>query len=815
HSVMVEALEGEITGALAGVVSQAPEVPMLSTYTGEWVKPGDLDAGYWYGNLRHRVGLAGAVAELAADGRRLFVEVSPHPVLTSAVQDGLDECGGGVALGTLRRDQGGVERLSRSLAEAFVHGASVDWRLLLPAGAVSHVDLPTYAFQRHRYWLEPARINADADGWRYRVTWDAAEDPAEEALSGRWLLVFPERGADLAAQCAAALAEAGAEVLRREAPTGDDPSASYAELLREAGPVAGVLSLLALDTEPGGPHGVPCGASATLALVKALLAERPEARLWLGTAGAVDTGAADAGPGDPAQAQLWAMGRAYGLEHPDSWGGLIDLPAAVDEVTGRLLAGVLAGALGAEDQLALRSSGVSVRRMIRAPRTAAAADAWRPHGTVLITGGTGGIGGHVARRLAREGAERLVLTSRRGPAAPGARELVAELAESGVEVVVEACDAADREALEALVDRVEKEGDPITAVFHAAGIADTVPLASTEPAHLADAHRAKGLGLLHLEEVLGDRLEALVLFSSGAAVWGSAGLGAYGAANAFLDAFAEHRRRTTGLPVTSIAWGLWDGESMAQGEPAEELVRRGVRPMAPERAVTLMLEAVAAGETALTVADIEWDLFHAAFASSRRRPLIEGVDDVRRLLSADREGGSAHADGGGAGGRPDMAARLAAMPSGERERALTRLVREQAATVLGLESPEAVPPSRAFRELGLDSMMAVDIRGRLARATGVTLPATLVFDHPTPVALAAHLLARLVPEAAGGPVDERIRGLLASVPAERLPEAADRIEAALRDLLAGDGTLEAPDDAGDIDAMDAASLVRMALHTAD
>nr|WP_239157733.1 type I polyketide synthase [Streptomyces sp. SID13726] len=828
HSVMVEALEEEITTALAGVTSLAPDVPMLSTFTGEWVKAGDLDGGYWYGNLRHRVRLADAVAELASDGRALFVEVSPHPVLVSAVQDGLDEQGGGMALGTLRRDQGGAERLLRSLAEAFVQGASVDWRALLPVGSTAHVDLPTYAFQRSRYWLEPAQNHSDGDGWRYRVTWDEAEALDGEELSGSWLLVCPEQGEGLAGECAAALAEAGADVTLRAMPTADASPESYAELFREVGPVAGVLSLLALDTAPGETDGVPRGLAATLALVQALAAERSGTRLWLATAGAVYTGAGDTAQGDPEQARLWAMGRAFGLESPESWGGLIDLPVTLDEVSGRRLAGVLAGTLGAEDQLALRSGGVLVRRMVRAPRTAsrmaprtAAAESWRPHGTVLITGGTGGIGGQVARRLVREGVGRLVLTSRRGLDAPGARELAGELAELGAEVVVEACDAADREALEALVDRVEKEGDPITAVFHAAGIADTVPLTATESAHLAAAHRAKGLGLLNLEEVLGDRLEALVLFSSGAAVWGSAGLAAYGAANAFLDAFAEQRRRTTGLPVTSIAWGLWGEVGMGQGESAEELARRGVRPMEPERAVTLMLEAVAAGETTLTVADIDWEVFHAAFASSRRRPLVEDIDEVRRLLSVQWDTGAPTGDSGTVGARPDLPARLAAMPSGERERALARLVREQAATVLGLESPEAVPPARAFRELGFDSMMAVDIRGRLARATGLKLPATLVFDHPTPAALAAYLLARLLPESAadrmpaGSPVDERIRRLLAAVPEERLDEAADRMEAALRALLAGEDTPQTADDAEDIDDMDAASLVRMAMNTAD
>ncbi|MEH0473994.1 SDR family NAD(P)-dependent oxidoreductase [Streptomyces sp. B21-097] len=741
HSPMVEDIEAEILEALAGVTSRAPEVPMLSTSTGEWVEAGDLDAAYWYGNLRHRVRLAEAVGELADAGHRLFVEVSPHPVLTPAVQDCLDERGGGVVLGTLRRDQGGPERLLTSLADAFVHGAPVDWRTLLPAAPAARVDLPTYAFQRRRYWLETASSRPGTTDWRHRVTWQAAPEP-RGWFQGRLLVIAPPaEAAGQAGELAALLADTGAEVVWRETATADASPSSYAELLREAGPVAAVLSLLALDTAPGANDGVPRGLAATLALMRALAAGPSATRLWVATSAALCTGPGDESPGDPAQAQVWALGRVFGLEHPDSWGGLVDLPATPDATAGRRLAAVLAGGLADEDQLALRAGGVVVRRLVRAARPVAAQSGWRPHGTVLITGGTGGIGGLVARRLAREGAERLVLTSRRGPAAPGARELVAELAESGVEVVVEACDAADREALEALVDRVEKEGDPITAVFHAAGVIDTVPVDVTEPFHLATAHRAKGLGLLHLEEVLGDRLEALVLFSSGATVWGSAGSAAYGAANAFLDAFAEHRRRTTGLPVTSIAWGLWGGVGMGQGAPTEELLRRGLRPMDPERAVTLMLETVAAGETTSTVADFDRPAFLELFTARRPSPLLSGLADhsgAPDALDAPEPGRPADAPGA------RLRERLTAQTAAERRTTVLSLVRDHAAAALGHADADSVHPGTAFKELGFDSLTAVDLRNRLVRATGLTLPSTLVFDHPNAGALADLLLPDLV-----------------------------------------------------------------------
>ncbi|MER6154412.1 SDR family NAD(P)-dependent oxidoreductase [Streptomyces sp. NPDC001868] len=779
HSAQVEQLRERIPELLADIGPVTASVPFHSTVTAQRFDTTGLDAEYWYRNLRSTVRLEDTVTGLVEAGHQVFIEVSPHPVLVGAVQATAEAAGRDVAAtGTLRRGEGGPQRLLLSLGEAYAQGVPVDWRACFngagtgtatgtegesqgagengpetePRPRPTPVDLPTYAFQHKRYWPETlsagGAVGRAVDDWRYRVVWRRGTLAEDTRLSGRWLLLTPEMPAPGGPddRVAAALRAAGAEVTVATGAASEAVAGDYAGVLASPRSLADAVSLL-----------------------RDLRAAGVGAPLWWLTEGAAMVAAGDAVR--PEAAQLWGLGQVVGLEHPDRWGGLIDLPTRWTEDTGRRLAAVLAVAddeAGAEDQVAVRESGVHVRRLVRALAPGREpAHAWTPRGTVLVTGGAGGIGAHVARWLAAEGAAHLVLTSRRGGRAPGAADLGRELEALGAQVTFAACDVADRDALAAVLADIP-EGEPLTAVVHAAGVATFSDVLAIEPDELVAGMSAKVEGARHLDELTaGLDLDAFVLFSSGAAVWGSAGNGTYAAANAYLDGLA-HERRARGLTATSLAWGAWAGGGMLQDSQAVagQLERMGLRQMQPELAIGVMREAVGHGETTLTVSDMDWERFAPVYALARRRPLIEEIPEAARALRGqDPAGDEGTADA-------NAAARLRESLTGltdlERQDTLVDLVREHAAAVLGHASPDALTPDRPFKDLGFDSLTATELRNRLNAATGLRLPATLVFDHPTPTALAALLREELLGGTPDGPMD-----------ALRVQQELDRMEQAL------------------------------------
>ncbi|EEP70216.1 polyketide synthase [Micromonospora sp. ATCC 39149] len=564
-----------------------------------------------------------------------------------------------------------------------------------------------------------------------------------------------------------------------------------------------MLSLLALDEAPHPRHPfLTVGTTATVTLVQALSDAGVTAPLWCATRGAVSVGPAD-DPPCPERALLWGVGRVAALEQPTLWGGLVDLPASLDDVgTDRLLA-VLGGGTG-QDQVAIRDGGVFARRLGHAGRDQASVP-WRPHGTVLITGGTGFLGAHLARWAADAGAEHLVLVNRRGPDAPDARELADDLSGRGARVTVAACDVADRSALADLLDRVRADGGPLRAVLHAAGTVEYRSLADTTPADLAEAVRTKVAGARNLDDLLAaDDLDAFVLFSSIAGTWGSGEQAAYSAGNTYLDALAEDRRRR-GLPAASVAWGSWGRGGMLAADVAAQLDRSGVHAMDPDLAVTALARAVTDDSPTVTVAAMDWSRFHPTFTLHRPSPLLSDLPEVRALLDTagddepEREA-------------VPLAESLADLPSDEQAKALLDLVRGQVAAVLGHASAAEVEPDRAFREVGFDSLTAVELRNRLKTVTGLPLPVSLVFDFPTPTKLAGHLRAELCPamdDTAGDVDDDDLRRVLRSIPPVRLREAG--LVDVLRRLAEGGPANGAePEQTRSIDEMDLDDLVRIA-----
>ncbi|MEV4148836.1 type I polyketide synthase [Amycolatopsis sp. NPDC049691] len=739
HSAAVEAIEAELREVLAAIRPRSSSITYLSGVTGSPIDTATLDAGYWYRNLRRPVRFHDATKALVEAGHRFFVEVSPHPVLGAGIEETLDEATDAAAVvGTLRRNAGDLRRFLTSLAQLWAHGHDVDWSVRYPVKRT--VPLPTYPFQRRRFWLEPRSatpvVRSAVDDLRYDVRWSPVATPRATSLDAGWLAVVP---AGLAAR-----ELLGPDVRVLEVSTED--RSGLAVLLAAEAPPTGVVSFLALDDDPYPDHPVlPAGLAANVVLTQALADAGVTAPLWFATRGAVSVD-----PGEPlvnpTQAMAWGLGGILGLDQPDRWGGLVDLPPVADATTAGRLAAVLTGHDG-EDQVALRPSGLFARRLVRAAAAPPAGTRWRPRGTALVTGGTGALGGHVARWLAAGGVEHVVLTSRRGEHAPGAAELTGELSALGAKVTVAACDVADREALRELLADLP----PINAVVHTAGAVDVErPLTAVTLADIAHLAEAKVRGAQNLDELCDD-LDAFVLFSSGAGVWGNAGQAGYAAANAYLDALA-HQRRDRGLPATSIAWGAWAGGGMVDESVGAQLDRRGVPMMRPELAVTAIQPSVDTGSPASVVADIDWVKFTPLYTAARPRPLL------RELPEAQQE---SPVDSGG-----ELATRLRAVSDSERDRVVLDLVRGEVATVLGFPGRDAVRPTQTLKELGFDSLTALDLRNRLGAATGLKLPATLVFDYPTPAAVAKHLLAGLVVEETATDELDRIEAALAALPAE-------------------------------------------------
>ncbi|MCX2953667.1 type I polyketide synthase [Lentzea sp. NEAU-D7] len=773
HSSLMDPMLAEFAEVAGDLTYGEPAIPVVSTLTGELAER-LTDPRYWVEHAREAVRFADAVETLHKRGVTAFLELGPDAPLTAMGRSALPD--GVVFAASQRKDRDPVHTLVSALGAVHVHGVEVDWAAYLGGTGARVVPLPTYPFQRRRYWLEDAgdvtagtggedarfwsvvasgdaeelaaeldlpnaqaplgdllpalarwrssRANeSEVDALGYRVHWKQFT-PVQATASGRWLLVSSPRSGDWTDAAAAALRGAQVEHVVLDAPD----QASVATALDGVPAFDGVLSLVGLDEHETG--GLSFGAEATLSLVRELAAREVEAPLWTLTSQAVATGPHEA-PASAVQAQLWGFGRAAALEHPRSWGGLVDVPAEPSDRVSALLGAVVTGPRG-EDQVAIRATGAFGRRLAHA-ENAEPARSWKPRGTVLVTGGTGGLGGVVARWLVETGADRVVLVSRTGENAPGAESLREDL---GAKVSIVACDVADREALANVVDDVR---DDLRAVFHLAGVLEVGPIEKIGRSSYVDALRAKVSGTRNLEELTdGLDLDAFVLFSSIAASVGNPAQSVYGAANAYLEAVAQ-QRRFRGLPATSVAWGRWGEVGMGVSGQADALLSDlGVPAMAPELGVLALRRALGRDETALTVAAFDWPKFAPPFAALRPSPLLADLPEVVAIAEADARRAEE-----GAEVTTAWRTRLSGMPQAERERVLHQLVLTHTSAVLGHQ--DEVSSQQLFTKLGIDSLTAVELRGRLNAETGLALPPTIVFDHPSPAALAAHLLAELGP----------------------------------------------------------------------
>ncbi|MEU3188977.1 SDR family NAD(P)-dependent oxidoreductase, partial [Streptomyces sp. NPDC006923] len=584
------------------------------------------------------------------------------------------------------------------------------------------------------------------------VSIEAADHQGEPVVSVESLALRPVDVAALSAAGQDSLFRLDWTPLARAVPSTGEPTASLAVLgeldeLPDADSYAGLAALTsALETGRQVPETVVVPVSATsgepadvptairerttevLGLIQEWLADTryERSRMVFVTRGAVEAGDRT----DVVAASVWGLVRSAQTEHPDRF-TLIDLgpDTDADTASGELLSAMAAG----EPQLLVRAGEIRVGRLVRGAGTSAAPE-WDAEGTVLITGGTGGLGrllaGHV---VTHHGVRNLLLVSRRGAEAEGAAELVAELSALGAAVQVAACDAADRDALAEVMSSVPAE-HPLTAVIHAAGVLDDGVIDALTPERLDTVLRPKADAAWHLHELTrGTDLAAFVVFSSVAGLIGNAGQANYAAANTFVDALATYRKGL-GLPALSLAWGAWEQSAGMTAGLDQSYVRRMARFGFPTMT----------SEQGLALFDASLGTTDAVIVAMRLDGRLRGTTDVPPLLRGLVRGPVRRSAVAISAGSATLLDRLAGLGEGERESVVLELVRGQVAGVLGFADVSGVEVDRAFGDVGFDSLTAVELRNRLSAETGLRLPATLIFDYPTPLLLAGFVLSELV-----------------------------------------------------------------------
>ncbi len=814
HSPAMDPALPEFRAIAAGLRFQAPSVPILSNVTGQLATADQLTSpDYWTRHLREPVRFYDAVAGLLETGEHTFVELSPHPVLAPAITDTLAGASGrrcSTLVTTLRKDRPDLDALAGALARLHLYGHSPFWPALYPHANTA--GLPTYPFERRRYWLAPS-TNAEvgdpdeaalwravdddaADAFakvlgitdaqsaaalspavhalrmwrrdrgvrsavsklRYRIGWRSVTPAAFPATRHRWLVIASSEQLNnpwitgLSARFPDAI-----EVLTID-PNEFDRDSLSAFLSRAAARTNcdGIVSFLAMEERP--QPDIP---AVSVGLFSTLLVSQahcdcdglPAIPLWVLTQGAVSVSEDDV-PVRPSQSAAWGLGQCICLEHPDRWGGLIDLPDIPTPQDFERLHAILA-CPQSEDQLAIRRHGVSARRLWAAPLPSGQSDrstTWKTSGTALVTGASGRLGKHIVRWLVEAGASHLVLLSRTAAAHPQAAELEKELHAAGIATTFASVDVTDRSALAAVIARTRSEHGPIRTVVHAAAVLAWHTISETTPQMFSASYAAKALGADNLVQLLEDAPpDTFLFFSSAAATWGGARQGAYAAANAHIDALAA-RLRANGCRALSVAWGVWADEAGMPRDIVDNFQRLGIKPIAPDTALTALQQSLEANDDPLvTIADVSWDRFVPTFTAFRSHRLLSELTTPTRT--------AADCDSAPLTSPESFQSQLTSQTAEEQRRILTTLVTGATATVLAHPGPATLDLDRPFKDLGIDSLAALELRNILSRQTGLSLSATLAFDQHTPAAVVDHLAALLTDASAPtlGPMGQLVK----------------------------------------------------------
>jgi acyl transferase domain-containing protein/NADPH:quinone reductase-like Zn-dependent oxidoreductase/acyl carrier protein len=871
HSALLDPILDEFESYANQFEFGSPQRTLVCNRTGATLgRSAKLDGAYWRRHARQPVEFAKSVRTLADLGCKVLLEIGPQPVLTAAAMRAWpDPATAPRAIASLRRNTADLRQITEALANAYIIGHVPDFGAL-QQGPARKLDLPTYPFQHRRYWfreqraqptqafdetfaartetvrlLEDGRIEELAallDGAsgnqqavdmlqqlaaqhnqqrnaqsitdsRYEIRWEksaAGVSGAQASEGSAWLLIGDDAG--VVQPLVDVLTARGHRHQILGLPTSDADEERLEVTLRAAvadEPTLRILHLAALD-----PDSAPSTQSlermqfqvlsGTRRLFRAAAAAELRTPIWLITRGAQRVTGADSV--SPNQSCLWGFGRAASLEHPRLWGGLADLSEGGADEWSRLIDQLVAAPRG-EDQIALRDQAVHVARLTR--RTAqpiATPLALRSDATYLVTGGLGAIGLEIAGYLAAHGARHLVLTSRRAPSDAAQQRIDALGEQCGCEVRVVAADVANPRDVARLLATVQAELAPLAGIVHAAGEIGTTPLQTLDDGEIDRVFAGKVWGAWRLSEATADmQLDFFLSTSSIASVWGSFGQTAYGAANAFLDGLAW-RQREHGVPGISVNFGPWSAPGMADEESRAQLDKRGVRTLSPADALAGMAELIVASSGQAPaqgiVARIDWARFLPLYQLAGKRSFLTQLErEVPESASA--------AIASGPTGTTQLVDQLTLAPAQQRKKLVVDYLRDAVAEITRIDAAE-IREEAGFFNLGMDSLMAVELVTRLTHAVGRELPATLAMDYPRITDVADYLLGDVLAIGAKASADataqpdsamnmRRNEPIAIVALACRFPGAPD--PDAYWELLSGgvDAIREIPDDRFDVD----------------
>jgi phthiocerol/phenolphthiocerol synthesis type-I polyketide synthase B len=783
HSQQMAPFAEALVEELSHFQPQAGTLTIFSTVTGDKQAGKALDADYWGQNLRQTVRFAPALAALIESGYTQFVEISPHPVLSGYInacckQQQVD----GVVLPSLKRGYGERATLLKTLGTLYTLGHSVNWQALYPHGC-QMVDLPLYPWQRESYWvseskpqfseaqpassllnllvagkteqltqelsnhhhLSPeakqfipqllqllvagkstAKITQDLSNARYQVEWQLSPLTAETKTSQveRWLIFSDNQGIgqELAAVVNDPCILVSSGEIYQKLPSGHyqinpHQTADFQQLLEDISePVTKVVYLWGLDSSIDIENSQTQSYSSLLYLVQALakINTNVAPQLWIGTQQAQQV-TPNLNQINVAQTPLWGMGQVIALEYPHLWGGLIDFAkqhfspvSMIAEMTAKT----------GEDRVAFRDGKRYIARLMPISTPLPTAKPLIGDASYLITGGLGALGLTLAEWLVQQGARHLILTSRQGllNQSEEKQQKIRALEAQGATVKVLAADVSDYQQMSQVFAEIKLNSPKLRGIIHAAGVLNDCLISQIDLETFATVFQPKVTGAWNLHQLTQDlSLDFFVCFSSMSALLGSRGQVHYAGANSFLDGLVYHRQ-TLGLPGLSINWGPWAEAGMATQGYEVGLKRMGIEPLEPTAALQVLGGLLTSASQQTMVAAINWSAFEKIAVAKGRVAFLEALLTQESKDAINEE---------------NFRQKLEATPLHRRQALLTTQLQQEVAQVLGHNGPYLPEIERGFFDMGMDSIMSVELKRRLEALLVVSLPPTLLFECPT------------------------------------------------------------------------------------